>query len=424
MKTEKRKYFTIRLSLLVIIAAIVSLTACFSRTPPTDDAAESEQAAASESMTEETSEALSVSGEKEETEEELVEEAQIETRIEEILSSMSLEEKLYQMFIVAPEQLTGVNPVTAAGELTRDKLIEHPVGGLIYFEANIVSSEQIKEMIENTQTYANEIEGLPLFLCVDEEGGRVAKVGNNAAFSVRHVPAMQEIASETEAYEAGAAIGGYLSRLGFNVDFAPVADVLTNSSNMVIGDRSFGNDPEEVTRFAAAFSDGLHSENILSAFKHFPGHGATEADTHEGFAYADRTYEELLEAELKPFAAAEENGVDFVMAAHISVPEVTGDNTPCSLSYKMITDVLRGELGYHGLVITDALQMGAITENYTSEEAAVLSIQAGVDLLLMPQDLPAAFTGVLQAVKAGEITEERIDESVRRIIRVKCKKIR
>lgn len=422
MKTKKRKYFTIRLSMLVFIAAVISLTACFSRTPPTDDAAESEQPLASECMTEETSEKISVSdGEK--IKEEPLEEVQVESQAEEILSSMSLEEKIYQMFIVAPEQLTGANPVTAAGEVTKHKLMEYPVGGLIYFEANIVSPEQIKEMLDSTQSYAYEIEGLPLFLCVDEEGGRVAKIGNNTAFSVRRVPAMQEITGERDAYEAGAAIGGYLSQFGFNVDFAPVADVLTNSGNTVIGDRSFGNDPDAVTRLAASFSAGLHSENILSAFKHFPGHGATEADTHEGFAYTDKTYEELLEAELKPFAAAEENNVDFVMAAHISVPEVTGDNTPCSLSHKMITEILRDELGYQGLVITDALQMGAITQSYTPQEAAVLSIQAGVDLLLMPQDLPAAFQGVLEAVEAGKITEERIDESVRRIIRTKCKNL-
>jgi len=408
--------------MLVFIAAVISLTACFSWTPPTDDAAESEQPLASECMTEETSEKISVSdGEK--IKEEPLEEVQVESQAEEILSSMSLEEKIYQMFIVAPEQLTGANPVTAAGEVTKHKLMEYPVGGLIYFEANIVSPEQIKEMLDSTQSYAYEIEGLPLFLCVDEEGGRVAKIGNNTAFSVRRVPAMQEITGERDAYEAGAAIGGYLSQFGFNVDFAPVADVLTNSGNTVIGDRSFGNDPDAVTRLAASFSAGLHSENILSAFKHFPGHGATEADTHEGFAYTDKTYEELLEAELKPFAAAEENNVDFVMAAHISVPEVTGDNTPCSLSHKMITEILRDELGYQGLVITDALQMGAITQSYTPQEAAVLSIQAGVDLLLMPQDLPAAFQGVLEAVEAGEITEERIDESVRRIIRTKCKNL-
>lgn len=422
MKMEKRNCFTIRLSILTVFAAIISLTACWGGTSTADDAAESEQTPGSEHMAEETSEKKSVSNE-EKTKEESLEEVQIESQIEEILSSMSLEEKIYQMFIITPEQLTGASPVTAAGELTRDGLLEYPVGGLIYFEANIASPEQIKEMLDSTQGYANEIEGLPLFLCVDEEGGRVAKVGNNPVFSVKRVPAMQEITSERDAYEAGAAIGDYLSQLGFNVNFAPDADVLTNSRNTVIGDRSFGSDPDAVTRLATSFSAGLHSENILSTFKHFPGHGATEADTHEGFAYTDKTYEELLGAELKPFAAAAENNVDFVMAAHISVPEVTGDNTPCSLSHKMITDILRGELGYQGLVITDALQMGAITQSYTPQEAAALSIQAGVDLLLMPQDLPAAFQGIIEAVEAGGITEERIDESVRRIIRTKCKKL-
>ncbi|MDE7185677.1 MAG: glycoside hydrolase family 3 protein, partial [Lachnospiraceae bacterium] len=211
----------------------------------------------------------------------------------------------------------------------------------------------------------------------------------------------------------------YLGELGFTLDFAPDADVLTNPQNTVIGNRSFGEDAEQVLRFARAYSDGLHAHGVLSAFKHFPGHGATEADTHDGYAYTDKTYEELRQADLVPFAGAAEAGIDCVMVSHIAVPNVTGNNTPCSLSYQMITEVLRGALQYDGIIVTDAMNMGAITRQYASDEAAVAAIKAGADVILMPENLQLAAEGVLAAVRSGVITEERIDASVRRLIRVK-----
>ncbi len=348
------------------------------------------------------------------TEEEL-----FEQEIEAFLEEMTLEEKIYQMFIITPEQLTGTSPVTAAGETTKNKLKEHPVGGLIYFAQNLISEEQTKEMLANTMEFAEEIEDLPIFLCVDEEGGRVARVGKNPAFQVEQIQPMGQITDEEEAYRIGTVIGGYLRELGFNVDFAPDADVITNEKNTAIGDRSFGSDPQIVTHLAIAVSNGLHAEGIMSTFKHFPGHGATEADTHQGYAYGKRTYEELMVSELVPFAAANENGVDMIMVAHISFPDLLGDDTPSSLSYQMITEVLRGELEYDGLVVTDALNMGAIAENYSSDEAAVKAVEAGVDLLLMPKDFTLAYEGIMGAVLDGRISEERINESVGRILRKK-----
>ena len=346
-------------------------------------------------------------------------EEQMLEEVEEILAGMTLEEKVYQLFIITPEALTGSNTVTAAGETTRKSLENYPVGGLVYFSKNLKDPAQTKKMLQNVMAFSYEVEGLPLFTCIDEEGGRVARIGSNPAFGVEKIGCMQEVEDEKEAYEAGETIGTYLSRLGFNFDFAPDADVLTNKSNKAIGDRSFGSDSDRVVKMAAAFSDGLHSQNVLSSFKHFPGHGAVQGDTHDGFAYTDKTYEELLKSELKPFMAAGSLGVDAVMAAHISVPEITGEDTPCTLSEKMITDVLRRDLGFEGLIITDALDMGAITQNYTSRQAAVLALQAGVDMLLMPRDFKQASEGILEAVEKGEISEERIDESLRRIIKVK-----
>lgn len=345
----------------------------------------------------------------------------IAEEVEKLLADMTLEEKIYQMFIVTPEQLTGVSTVTAAGDATKASLARYPVGGLVYFAGNLVSPDQTKTMLSNMQSYADEIEGVDLFLCVDEEGGRVARVAKNGAFQAENMPPMADVSSVEEAYRCGDTIGAYLSELGFNVDFAPDADVLTNGANTVIGDRSFGSDPEIVTKYAIAYSDGLHAHGMMSTFKHFPGHGATEADTHEGYAYTDKSYEALMESELKPFCAAGANGVDLVMVAHISVPTVTGDNTPSSLSEKMIAGILRGELEYDGLIVTDALNMGAIAGNYSSSSTAVKAVTAGADLLLMPGDLQAAYSGIYNAVRSGEISEERIDESVRRILTAKVR---
>ena len=300
----------------------------------------------------------------------LTEEEKLMQEVDSILADMTLEEKVYQLFIITPEALTGVKTVTAAGETTRKSMDKYPVGGLIYFAQNLKNPEQTTKMLRGIMEFSYEMEGLPLFTCIDEEGGRVAKICRNASFGVGKIGCMRDVKDVDEAYATGETIGAYLSKLGFNLNFAPDADVLTNKDNTVIGDRSFGEDPDRVTELAAAFSDGLHSRNVLSTFKHFPGHGATLADTHKGFAYTDKTYDELLKSELKPFMAAREKGVDIVMAAHISVPKVTGNDLPCTLSKKMITEVLRDDLGYEGIIITDALDMGAITQNYDSAKAS------------------------------------------------------
>lgn len=343
----------------------------------------------------------------------------IDERVNRIVSAMTLEEKVYQMIIVAPESLTGQGRVTQAGQTTKDCINMYPVGGIIYFGTNIVNESQITEMLSNTQKYSLERTGLKIFTCIDEEGGRVARIGNNTAFPVKTFSDMAYIKGEAEAYNVGDTIGGYLSRYGFNVDFAPCADVITNPENKVIGTRSFGTEPGVVSSMSLSVAKGLKSHGILAAYKHFPGHGATMGDTHEGFDYTDKTLEELMKSELVPFKSAADNGIDMVMVAHISVPKVIGDNTPSSLSYRMITGVLREQLGYKGLVVTDALNMGAIANNYTSETAAVMAVKAGNDLLLMPKDFKAAAGAIINEVRNGNISEERINESVRKIVRAK-----
>ena len=331
------------------------------------------------------------------------------------IGAMTLREKILQMCVITPEQLGNWN-MTSAGKRELAALEKYPVGGVIFFEDQLQNPSQTREMLARLQAYAREA-GLPrLFLCVDEEGGKVARIANNKAFGVENPGPMKNIETVEDARETGRYIGRYLSDLGFNVDFAPDADVLTAPGSKIIGDRSFGDDPQKVTEYAAAVSDGLHEYGILSCFKHFPGHGAVEADTHEGLAYTDKSLEDLMACEIIPFAKAGELGVDMVMAAHISVPAILGDNTPCSLSEYMLTTVLKDRLGYNGLVITDALNMGAVTKDLADGEAAVMAVKAGVDILLMPPDLDAAVEAIEAAVANDEIPESRIDEAVEKIL--------
>lgn len=348
--------------------------------------------------------------------------AQRAEQIEEIRNRLTLEEKVAQLFFVAPEALTGEKTVTQMSPAMQAALDEYPVGGIVYFAKNLTEPMQTQAMLEGMQTYVSQTQELPIFLGVDEEGGRVLRIGSNSAFGVMRVEAPGALAKEQDTeliYDAGSTIGAYLEELGFNVDFAPDADVITNARNRVIGDRSFGTDPNLVADMAWAFSEGLHDQRILACYKHFPGHGGTVEDSHSDYAYSYKTLDELREAELVPFQTGCEKGVDFIMVAHISVPNVTGGDIPASLSEVLVTEVLREEMGYQGIIITDALNMGAISEHYDSAQAAVLALQAGCDMILMPKDFLSAYNAVLEAVKNGTLDMADIDASVSRIINAK-----
>ena len=279
-------------------------------------------------------------------------------------------------------------------------------------------------MLENTKTYAEENGLLPLFLCIDEENGSVTRIASNEKFDVPHFPSMWEMAHSENAaetvFKAGSETGKYLKEYGFNLDFAPVADVAASSEN-AIGTRSFGDDPEDVADLSMQYASGLADSGIIPCFKHYPGLGNTEQDTHLGLASSRNTEKELEERDLIPFENAVKNGAKLIVAGHISCPLVTGDDTPSSLSEVMITQLLRERSGYSGVVITDSLQMNSITDNYTCSEAVKLAIKAGADILLMPSDLEEAVNALKDAVKTGEIKEERIDESLMRILRLKEK---
>lgn len=343
-------------------------------------------------------------------------------KVQQIVDSMSLEEKVAQLFLVQPEAIVDIGTATAAGDATKQAINKTPVGGFVYFSDNLQSEQQVQDMLRNVQKYSEDRIGLPAFLSVDEEGGTVARVASTGRFDVTDVGDMAKIGASgdvQQARQAGETIGSYLSELGFNLDFAPDADVLTNPDNTVVEKRSFGSDPRVVSDMSLAVAQGLAQHQVYSVYKHFPGHGATAGDTHQGYAYTDKTLDELKQSELIPFENAIQNNAAFIMAAHISAPRVTGDDTPASLSKTMITDILRGQMGYDGIVVTDAMNMGAVTEQYTSAQAAVKALQAGADLVLMPEDFQEAYQGVLDAVKDGTLTEQRINESVTRIVKVK-----
>lgn len=341
------------------------------------------------------------------------------------LDNMTLEEKIGQMFIVCPEALNvSENAETAQAvdtvtEVMRENLEKFPVGGIAVFGKNITGAEQLPRFISDLQSNSK----YPLFVAVDEEGGNVARVANSGFFNVASYKSMEDIGKSgdaSKAEEVGRQIGSYLKELGFNLDFAPVADTNTNPQNIVIGDRSYGSDPALVARMVSAQLDGMHDSGIMGTLKHFPGHGDTKDDTHSGYVSIEKTWDELKECELVPFITALPKA-DMVMVSHITAVNVTSDKLPTSMSETMITGKLRNELGYDGVIITDAMAMGAVADNYTSAEAAVTAVKAGVDIVLMPQNLNEAFNGVMNAVTDGEISMERLDESVLRILKMKAK---
>lgn len=334
------------------------------------------------------------------------------TRAEELLAGMSLREKLCQLMIVRPEVLTGESPVTAAGETTRLALEQYPVGGLIYSVDNLVTQEQTREIIENTQSYSK----IPLIISADEEGGNVGRLMYKLGTTFIHSMYSYKDMGEDTAYQNALTIGTDMVSCLFNTDFAPVADVWTNPANTVIGDRAYSDEFGQASELVAAAVRGFTESGVICCVKHFPGHGDTSTDTHEGAAVVDKSLEELRAGEFLPFEAGIEAGVDMVMVGHITVTAV--DDEPATISHEVITGLLREELGWDGVVVTDSLDMGALA-GYEIGEVCVKYLEAGGDIMLGIPDLAAALTALETAVTEGRLTEQRIDESALRVLMLK-----
>ena len=340
----------------------------------------------------------------------------------EYLSAMSLEEKVGQVFIVNLELLDDSRgnyyehqKITAEMKETLD---QYRVGGVILFSRNIAKRKQTKKLIRRLQANS----GIPLFVSVDEEGGDVARIGSNPKMKTTTFPTMEEIGKTENAdyvYNMGRTIGTEIAELGFNVDFAPVADVRTSDLNKEIGSRSFGDDPSLVSELVTAFVTGMEEVNISSTLKHFPGQGSSEGDTHQGSVNIDNSIARLRKVDFKPFEAGIKAGADFVMVSHISVSEVTESSEPASMSELIMTTILRDELGFKGLIVTDAMDMASITEEYTAAEAALGAFTGGADLILMPENLDEAYLAILEKAESDEAFLKRLDDTVLRILQLK-----
>ena len=384
-----------------------------------------------------------------------VDEAALAAEADRILGGMSMDEKISQMIIPAirtwdEQDVTDLGQVPALAEALR----RHQYGGIILFSGNVIGNGQTAKLIADLQANNAQIEGvstsIPYFMPVDEEGGIVVRLGTGTRMTGNMAIGATGDRAKDNALATGIVLGEEMAALGFNVDFAPDVDVNNNPANPVIGTRSFSDDPQLVAELGEAFARGLAQNHIIATYKHFPGHGDTSVDSHIGTPSVDKTYEELRETELVPFESAIKNGADMIMTAHITYPAIDEEQTygdgvtkgfyPATMSRKMITEILRGDMGYDGVVVTDAMEMGAIDaaglvpgEQGSLEyhvNVAEKVINAGVDILLIPMDLNSAaradsydqyIAALAEMTADGRISETRIDESVRRILRLKLK---
>ncbi|MCX7712039.1 MAG: glycoside hydrolase family 3 protein [Clostridia bacterium] len=337
------------------------------------------------------------------------------------LSEMTLEEKVGQVFIMSLRYLPDTQAALEVTDTVKDRIKKNHLGGVILFSENLKTIPQTKKLITDMQG----ISKLPMFVAIDEEGGSTSRLNKNLELHSTVLPTNREIGKTGNpelAQKAANVIAEEISSLGFNMDFAPIADVDSNPKNPIIGIRSFGPDQKLVAEMVKAQVRGMQETNIITVLKHFPGHGDTSTDTHMGTAVVQHDKKRLNKVEFVPFIEGIEAGADGIMTAHIQVPKITKDNLPATLSKKILTDILRNEMGFKGLIITDALEMKAISNYYPPDEAAVKAFEAGADILLMPYSIEAAYQSLLKAVQEKRISEERLDESVLRILDLKAKK--
>ena len=369
------------------------------------------------------------------------------SRVESILEGMTTRQKITQMmmpdFRYWDEDLTddkGQIGVTSVNSQIARVVEDYDFGGVILFAQNVTGTKQTLNLTKQYQEAATKDGGIPLLIGIDQEGGSVYRLGTGTALPGNM--AVGATGSVEYAKINGEIIGRELDALGINCNFAPDTDVNNNPNNPVIGLRSFSDDPQTVAKMGVAMIQGLNEYNIASAAKHFLGHGDTGTDSHTGLPVVDKSREQLEQMELIPFRAAMDAGADMFMTAHIAYPQIddtkvvsqkTGEeiNLPATLSKKVLTGLVRKDMGFDGVLITDAMNMAAISGNFGQVEASVRAIQAGIDILLMPcvlynmedvRDLDAIIEGIEQAVDDGSITEKRLNESCERILKLKEKR--
>ncbi|MET7405577.1 glycoside hydrolase family 3 protein [Streptomyces parvulus] len=355
-----------------------------------------------------------------------------DAKLRTLISRMTLEEKVGQLFVMrvyghsatAPDQADIDANLEEIGVRTAAELVaKYRVGGVIYFAwaHNTRDPHQIADLSNGIQKASLELpRGLPVLISTDQEHGIVARVGEPATLFPGAM-AVGAGGSRSDARTLGRIAGAELRAMGIRQDYAPDADVNVNPANPVIGVRSFGADPQAVAELAAAEVTGYQRSGVAACAKHFPGHGDTATDSHTGLPEITHTREEWQRLDAPPFRAAIEAGIDSIMTAHLVVPALDDSGDPATLSRPILTGILREELGYDGVVVTDSLGMEGVRTKYGDERVPVLALKAGVDQLLNPPDLDLAWNAVLTAVKDGELTEARLDESILRVLRLKAK---
>lgn len=330
----------------------------------------------------------------------------IDEKVDQKLKEMTIEQKIAQMLIVYYSK-------DEVDSNLKNVFTTNTPGGFILMGDNITTYERTKKMVDDLKKLSD----VPLIISIDQEGGNVQRLKSMLDKEITNIPYMYNLGLKNDlnlTYEIGKIMAYELRTIGVNVDYAPVADIYSNPNNPVIGKRSFGTNKEIVSNHSVKLAQGLEDNKVIATYKHFPGHGDTDVDSHESLPIINKTYDELKEEELVPFKNAINNNAKIIMVGHLALPKITGSNIPASLSKKIVTDILKNDLGYNGLVITDALNMGALTKNYSDEEIYVGAINAGCDLLLMPNGSKKA----IEIIKKN-ISEERINESVKKILKFK-----
>ena len=352
-----------------------------------------------------------VEEEPEYTEEDLLTEV-----VESYISEMSVEEKVAGLFIVTPEQLTGVDVAVKAGDGTKEAIEKYNVGGLVYSSKNIKDESQIKEMLANTVSYSKH----PLFLAVNEGLGEDSVL--NKPLKYEALKSYDECAAQGDSTNEYATMGDRLVTLGFNMVIGPNADLNIDGVESPLSADTFGADVNLVSNLAIAGMTTLADKGVTACVGHFPGQATADKDPAEGLSTTARTKDEMAAAEMTVFKNVIDAGAEAIMVSNVIAPELTGDETtPCSLSKEVITDILRTEYQYNGLVISDALNQAAIKDYYSSDEAAIKVLKAGADMVYLPEDFESAYNAVVEAVKEGTISEQRINDSLARVFKIKYK---
>ncbi len=350
----------------------------------------------------------------------LLKEESVKNQALEIISAMTLDEKIGQLFFLAMRHTSQGRPALRMDDYLQKYINRYKPGGIILFSINFEDPEQTRSLIQDLQTVST----YPLFISTDEEGGKVSRLGKVSTMNVVSLPPAAELArmgDEALVEKAASILAQDLKDLGFNMDMAPVADISRHRSPDIIGTRSFGSDPEQTGNLVASAVRGFQNNRIGSVLKHFPGHGYVTGDTHTGMVKAKGSKEEFETVDFIPFIKGIQAGADFIMTAHIQVPALTGNNEPASLSRTVQTELLRNTLNYKGIIITDAMDMGAISRYWSPGEAALKSFLAGTDIILMPSSIPEAQESLKNAYTKGIISEERLNSSLLRIISTKIR---